>query len=208
MKKAKFLVIEGLDGSGKSTQVGRIGEWFSANNMPSLITRQPSDSEIGKLARAATQAAFPIETEALSLLFAAEHVNHYHEKIAPALKRGEHVVCDRYYYSNLVYQGENAEMFSRILAYNHEVSREARRPDAVIYLDVTPEESMRRITARRSEISIFDKLDKLKALRERYLATFERLKSTENIIIVETDNQEPDDVFEKIMNKIRPLCLR
>ncbi|MCL2456307.1 MAG: dTMP kinase [Defluviitaleaceae bacterium] len=199
----KFFVIEGLDGSGKTTQTRRVGEWFAAKKLPCYVTRQPSDGAIGKLARAATQGAFPIETEALSLLFAAEHVNHFHEKILPALNRGEYVICDRYYYSNLVYQGADSAAFERILAYNQAVMN-ARKPDAVFFLDVAPEESMRRISARRSQASIFEVLDKLKIFRERYIETFERLKKTENVFIIESTDK--NDVFEKIMNKIRPLC--
>jgi dTMP kinase len=170
----KFFVIEGLDGSGKTTQIARLSRWFAEKNLPCFTTRQPSDGRIGELARSAT-----------------------------SLNRGEYVICDRYYYSNLVYQGVDSAMFERILAYNQAVMR-SRKPDAVIFLDVPPEESMRRISARRSEASIFEALDKLKIFRERYLETFERLKKTENVIIIESTDKNA--VFEKIMNKIRPLC--
>jgi len=207
VNEVRFFVIEGLDGSGKTSQVKRLGEWFSENNLPCFTTRQPSDDRIGKLARSATYGAFPAENESLSLLFAAEHCQHYFEKISPALNCGQYVVCDRYYYSNFVYQGTDSATIERIFSYNQAVMNPpARRPDAVIFIDVSPEECMRRITASRSEISIFETLDKLRTQRERFLSIFERLKETENIIIIETANCDENAVFEKIMNKIKPLC--
>jgi dTMP kinase len=203
-----FIVIEGLDGSGKSTQVKLLGEWLAKKGKPCLVTRQPSDDHIGTLARQATYGAFPAENETLSLLFAAEHCQHYFEKIAPALSRGEYVVCDRYYYSNFVYQGTDNAVIERIFSYTQAVMNPpARKPDAVIFIDVPPEECMRRITAARSEISIFESLEKLKTQRERFFALFSRLKETENIILIEASENDQNTVFEKITNKIEPLCL-
>ena len=202
---SKFFVIEGLDGSGKSTQVRRLAKWFSEKNKPCFMTRQPSDDKIGTLARSATYGAFPAENETLALLFAAEHYQHYREKISPALNRGEYVICDRYYYSNFVYQGVDSEILQRIFAYNHAVMH-VGKPDAVIFFDVSPEECMRRINENREQISIFEALDKLKTQHERYFALFERLRETENIIIIETENRDENAVFDKLMNKIEPLC--
>ncbi|MCL2199747.1 MAG: dTMP kinase [Defluviitaleaceae bacterium] len=202
-----FVVIEGLDGSGKSTQTRRLGEWFTKRGVTCLTTNQPSNGTIGTLAREVTKGAFPVDNEALSLLFAAEHLQHYKQVIEPALNRGEYVICDRYYYSNLVYQGKTPELFERILSYNYAVMNPpAKKPDAVIYLDAAPEECMRRITANRAEISIFEKTDKLKALRNRYNSTFEYLRKTEKIITIQTENLNQNQVYEKIVNKIAPLC--
>jgi len=204
---SRFFVLEGLDGSGKTTQISRLREWFSAKGLPCFATRQPSEGHIGALARAATQGAFSCENETFALLFAAEHCQHYHEKILPALQRGEYVICDRYYYSNLAYQGVDYAAVERITSYIQPVAgAQARKPDAVIFIDVPPDECMRRINASRSEISIFEAKDKLIKLRERYLTTFEQLRKTENIFIIETDASDENAVFDKIVNKISPLC--
>ena len=197
----KFIVFEGLDGSGKSTQVKRVAEHFAARGVACFATRQPSDDPIGTLARAATYGKFPAESESLSLLFAAEHYQHYVEKIAPALAKGDMVFCDRYYYSNFVYQGVNAAALERIFSYNQAVMT-ARTPDAVIFLDVSPQECMRRITAGREEISIFETLEKLETQRERFFSLFKRLGSTENFIIIDTENCDENAVFNKILARI------
>jgi dTMP kinase len=200
-----FIVIEGLDGSGKTTQVKRVGQWFYQNGKPCLVTKQPSDGPIGALARAATQGAHNFDNETFALLFAAEHFQHYTDTIAPALSRGEYVICDRYYYSNLAYQGKDAATLERIFAYTQAVMNPpAHKPDLLIFLDATPEESLRRITANRTEISIFETPERLAHQRERYYAAFERLPETPHII--DTTHLTEDAVFEKIMHKIRPLC--
>jgi dTMP kinase len=67
----KFIVIEGLDGSGKTTQAKRLGQWFAQNNLPCFVTRQPGDGAIGKLAREATQGVHKFENETFALLFAS-----------------------------------------------------------------------------------------------------------------------------------------
>jgi len=201
---SKFIVIEGLDGSGKSTQARRLAEFFASRGNPCFATRQPSDDRIGSLAREATYGVFPAENETLSLLFAAEHYQHYCGKIAPALARGETVICDRYYYSNFVYQGVDAPTLERVFAYNYAVMA-ARTPDMVIFIDVEPEECMRRINANREQISIFETLEKLQTQRKRFLSLFERICDKENIIIIETENADENTVFEKILNKVKVL---
>jgi dTMP kinase len=204
MNMSKFFVLEGLDGSGKTTQASRLAGWLSENGKPCFATRQPSDDHIGTLAREATYGAFAAENETLALLFAAEHYQHYCGKILPALTRGEFVVCDRYYYSNFVYQGVDDATLQRIFAYNQAVMT-AKTPDAVIFVDVPPEECMRRITANREQISIFETSEKLKTQHKRYMELFERLRGQENIIIVD-GNANEDTVFSQIVNKIAPLC--
>ncbi|MCL1877855.1 MAG: dTMP kinase [Defluviitaleaceae bacterium] len=196
-----FIVIEGIDGSGKSTQAKRLGEFFEKRGEAYLATRLPSENAIGKLARAATQDEFSAESEALALLFAADMVQHFYEEIAPALARGEHVICDRYYYSTLAYQGTNFDAFPRISAYNQVVM--SHRPNAVIFLDVPPEECMRRIAASRDEISIYEAMDVLGHIRDRFMDVFDRLRGTENIFIIESG--EEDRVFEKILAAVNTL---
>ncbi|MCL2225948.1 MAG: dTMP kinase [Defluviitaleaceae bacterium] len=199
---SKFFVIEGLDGSGKTTQARRLAEWFAANNKPCFTTRQPSDDKIGELARAATYGVFPAENETLALLFAAEHYQHYCGKIAPALNRGEYVICDRYYYSNFVYQGIDAPTLQRIFSYNQAVMT-AKKPDAVLFIDVSPDECMRRINESRAQTSIFEALDKLTLQRERFLSIFKHLGETENIITIQTENLNEDSVFDKILEALQ-----
>jgi len=200
----KFIVVEGLDGSGKTTQVARLKERFIQQNIPCFFTCQPSNGELGKMARAVTQGKFKIENEALSLLFAAEHYQHFKEAIEPALENGKHVICDRYYYSNVAYQGVDKATIERIVSYIKAV-RDARPPDIVVYLDVEPEECIKRISANRKEVSIYESLPLLKQQRERYFTIFDRLKATDNVVILDINNANEKTVSNKIWETLERI---
>ncbi|HYY53573.1 MAG TPA: dTMP kinase, partial [Myxococcales bacterium] len=110
--EGRFIALEGLDGSGTTTQAERIASVLRAQGRRVLLTREPSDGPIGTLIRLALtgrlglpQRSGPLTEEALALLFAADRVDHLAAVIEPALERGELVVCDRYVLSSLAYQG-------------------------------------------------------------------------------------------------------
>ena len=197
----KFIVIEGLDGSGKSTQAKMLAERIEKSGKPCLATRQPSDGQVGQMARAATKSGFPLDNEAVALLFAADRVQHFHDEIAPALAAGKYVVCDRYYYSNLAYQGVDEAAFRRVTAYNQWIMTHGR-PDIVIFLDVPPEACMERIQRRHEEISIYESLALLQAQRERFLYAFSQSKGGENILTVNADGKDVDTVSDLVWDKL------
>jgi len=197
----KFIVLEGLDGSGKTTQAARLKERFISENIPIFSTNQPSNSELGKLARSVTQGKFKLENESLSLLFSAEHYQHLKEAIIPALARGEYVLCDRFYYSNVAYQGIDSATIERIVGYIRAVM-ETRRPDLTLFLDVYPEECINRISKRRDEISIYESLAQLKEQRERYFSVFNRLKEKDNVVVINANDISEDELTDKLWSQI------
>ncbi|MCL2218152.1 MAG: dTMP kinase [Defluviitaleaceae bacterium] len=198
LNRPQFIVLEGLDGSGKSTQAKRLAGRLYDLNIPRFYARQPSTNAVGQLARMATKGDFPLENEAIALLFAADRHQHYYEKIAPELERGNYVICDRYYYSNMAYQGTDAAAMERVIAYNQAVmTASAKRPDIVFFLDVPPKECMRRLS-QRSDISIYETLPRLEQMRERYFAAFERLKKTDHIVIIDAADNSHESVAAQI----------
>ena len=204
MDMGKFIVFEGLDGSGKTTQAKLLHGHFLAQGENSLLTWEPTDGPIGRLARSATKGEVSLETETLALLFAADRREHYGKIIAPALESGGIVVCDRYYYSNLAYQGRtDSESISRkILGYNSEVAKAP--PHVVFFLDTEPGECMKRISGSRQETGIYENLKALQALRERYKALFSGLLSHENIVIIDTTGKSEEAVFSEVLSHIEP----
>lgn len=199
----KFITFEGLDGCGKSTQARLLAAQLDALNIPYLATRQPSDNPVGKLMRTATDGYEPLENETMALLVAADRYQHVYSEITPALEAGKYVLCDRYYYSSFAFQGIDAGAFLRVAAYNGLVMAYAK-PDITFFLDASPEECMRRITAGRDYSGLYDSVEQLAAVRERYMTLFEQLKNSENIIILDGNAAEAE-IAAQILTHLQPL---
>ena len=191
----KFIVFEGLDGSGKSTQAKRLYKYFISNGKNCLLTYEPTGSELGCLARAVTKGELVLEDESLALLFAADRYEHFTKKISPVLVDGGVVVCDRYYYSNIAYQGLNEQAIGRILEYNQQVMK--RPPDIVFFLDTEPQVCLERLKSTRKDISIYENQHQLEALYKRYRTLFDRLG--ENVVTIETSGKSEENIATSIL---------
>ncbi|MFA4646035.1 dTMP kinase [Pyrococcus kukulkanii] len=165
-----FIVFEGIDGSGKSTQARLLAEWFKEKGYDVLLTKEPTDTSLGEFIRKVVVHGSLIDGSKLSyeaeaLLFAADRAEHVRKIIKPALDEGKVVICDRYFYSSLAYQwarGLDLEWLMKINEF-------AIRPDLAILLDLPTKESLRRIRTR-ANISEFDRLVNLqKKVRQNYL---------------------------------------
>ena len=190
-----FIVFEGLDGSGKSTQAKRLYEHFAAAGKNCLLTFEPTNGELGNLARTVTKGKLALEDESLALLFAADRYEHFTKKITPVLDDGGIVVCDRYYYSNIAYQGVNEQMLNRILEYNQQVMKHP--PDIVFFLETEPQICLERLKLTRKDISIYENLHHLEILSKRYNALFSKL--SENVITIKTSGSSEQVVWSQIL---------
>ena len=198
----KFIVIEGLDGSGKSTVTRLLAERFTTHNMSNYITFEPTKNPIGELMRSILSGKIKnIENEAIALLFAADRYQHLKSEILPALEHS-HVICDRYYYSSMAYQGIDVETLERVIDYNQAVMP-IRKPDIVFFINVTPDECFRRVKQRGEAISIFEELAELELRYARYLAAIERMKKTDNIVVVGSNADSPNSVVNQIWSYLK-----
>ncbi|GAB6102538.1 dTMP kinase [Thermococcus atlanticus] len=168
-----FIVMEGIDGAGKSTQARLLAEWFKKKGKDVMLTKEPTDTAFGKLIRRLVLTGgregiidgARISHEAEALLFAADRAEHVHKLIKPALKAGKIVISDRYFYSSLAYQWARGLDLEWLIDLN----KFAIRPDLVILLDLPAKESMKRINGRSIKTE-FDKIAELqKKVRENYL---------------------------------------
>jgi dTMP kinase len=130
---ASYIVLEGLEGCGKSTHTKRLGEHLNA-----VITREPGGTRIGSLLRAilADTENTDLDRRTEALLMAADRAQHMAEVIQPALARGQHVVSDRSIYSTLAYQGYGRQLGTADLLSISTWALNNRLPDIVIYIDV------------------------------------------------------------------------
>ncbi len=102
----RFIAVEGVDGSGKSTQAVNLANWLNDNGLETVLTREPGGTLLGeKLRNLIMDADLNCDKRAELLMILAARAQHVHEKIMPALKRGVNVVCDRFTLSSLAYQG-------------------------------------------------------------------------------------------------------
>ncbi|WP_297513865.1 dTMP kinase [Thermococcus sp.] len=173
-----FIVLEGIDGAGKSTQAKLLKLWLEERGYEVVLTKEPTDTPFGKLIRKLVLTGgregiidgAKISHEAEALLFAADRAEHVDKLIKPALESGKVVISDRYFYSSLAYQWARGLDLEWLIDLN----RFAIRPDLVLLLDLPVKESMKRIRTRSIKTE-FDKIVELqKKVRENYLKLAER----------------------------------
>ena len=172
MSRGCFIVIEGIDGSGKSEQFQRLTKRLKRRGYNLVATREPTKVyPVGRLIERVLRMEEQVSEEALALLFAADRADHTERKIKPALREGAVVVSDRYVHSSLAYQsrGMGKELD---LDWVKEINRHALEPDAVIFLDVSPEVGQARLSngqVRIKDHSYFESISQQERIRTVYL---------------------------------------
>jgi len=142
-----FICIEGLDGSGKTTQAKRLVKNLRRRGFDAVYTTEPSKGKVGRLIRSFVldrERRVPIALEAL--LFAADRVDHVETEVKPLLKRDKVVVCDRYVYSTLAYQGATGLN----LEWIEDINRFALKPNLALFIDVPSDVVVKRIKRKRT----------------------------------------------------------
>ena len=180
-----FIVFEGIDGSGKTTQAKLLAKKLNA-----FYTYEPTDGLIGKLIREILKGEKKCEKETLALLFAADRVQHV--KLIEEKLKESHVVCDRYLYSSIAYQTSQGVDEDFIL----QINRFAKKPDVVVLLTVDVEEGMKRLG---KEKEIFEKDEFLKKVQNKCL----ELAKKEGFVVIDTTNKSIYEVHEEILNQIK-----
>jgi dTMP kinase len=193
-KKGIFLVIEGLDGSGKTTQAALLSEkFYKTYNV--LLTAEPSRGKIGSFIReCCLYENERLPTEAEALLFAADRIEHMQTELKPALDEGRLVICDRYIYSSLAYQGSAGLSLDWIKTIN----ARALQPDICIFIDVPPEKVIARLKRKKS---VMETLETQQKVREVYLKYVEKGE----LVRVDGDKEKvqvAEDLFKTVSGLI------
>lgn len=197
LTRGKFIVFEGLDGSGKTTQLELLQRRLAAvmKKRKCYMTREPSDSVVGLITRGAVKGKILLEPETMAMLFAADRFEHITKDIIPQLEKGNHVLCDRYYFSNFAYQSSIMDI-EKLLNYN-DIAMNRLRPDVTIFLDVLPKECAERLSYERAGTELYEDIENLEIVRNNYLKAFELLQEKENIMQIESIGNA-DKTFELI----------
>lgn len=164
-KQGRFIVLEGLDGSGISTQAARLERHLRKLGYKTLLTKEPTSGIIGRLIMSALREKWDASHMSLQLLFSADRAQHIADEIEPALKQGKTVICDRYVFSTLAYGFASGVNFEWLYSIN----KTFKVPDITIFIDVSPDVSLSRITKGRERRELFEKRETLGKVRKAYL---------------------------------------
>lgn len=199
-----FVTIEGLDGSGGTTQLERLRAAFVARSpdRPVVCTREPSPGPVGKLLRQAL-ADTTIGEGVLPYLFAADRRDHLDRVVLPAVARGEVVLSDRYALSSLAYQSAALGM-DKVLALNDDFPA----PDLTLMLDLAPAECLARIEARIASHGgskeRFESLARLEQIAAAYEAAIARMTARGWRIARIDARGTPDEVERRVAEAVWP----
>lgn len=203
MKRGIFIAFEGIDGSGKGTQIARLAQRLEHKKIPFYGTREPNDSPFGDLIHQIMIGRIRTTNDVIAALFVADRLDHIQNEtngILKFLNQGVSVISDRYYFSSYAYQSVDLPM-DWIIDANRPCAA-LLRPDVTVFIDVDPEISMARIEQNRMTKELFEEKERLIETRKRYFEAFEKLGGEENVLIAD-GSRTPDEVEEEIWNKLQ-----
>ena len=196
MKQGYLIVIEGIDGTGKSTQAKRLAEWLSSLGHSVTLSREPTDGPWGKKLRESASSgrlAPELELE----WFLLDRKQHVESLIHPAIANGHFVILDRYYFSTMAYQGARGLDPSAIRCQNESF---APVPNLLLILDIDVQTAHQRIGNRGDSTNEFEQLDNLLKCRQTFLSL-----QHEPFASLIPAHGSPDEVFALIQTAVSRL---
>lgn len=214
MDRGIWITFEGIEGTGKSTQIERLASRLRARGATVLLTREPGGTELGRRLRELllrpTQR--PMHPTAELLLYVADRVQHLTEVVLPALERGEVVLCDRYLDATLAYQGHGRGLGADRVLELHRLPPLDRRPRRTVLLDLDPATALARARRRNAGQGLDETEGRFEAellefhgrVRKGYLEL--AAAEPERFRVVRADG-DPGRVEERILDALRDLPL-
>lgn len=195
--RGRFIVLEGLDGAGTTTQAVLLSAALRARDLRVCETAEPSTGPLGQVLRAHNRREITLDPETAALTFTADRSDHLTRLVRPALARGEWVVCDRYLLSTLAYQG--ADGVDRSLVLHASAGFEI--PDLTVFLDVPPSVLERRL-ASRGAAERYEAPALAERLRASYVESMEMLRADGHLIDVVNGTEDPQMVLESVLTRL------
>ena len=200
MATGKFIVFEGIDGSGKSSHAVLLKERLKKEGYRVFLTQEPSDGEAGKLLRRCLTGESDLPEQAIAGLFMTDRIDHILNPATGLLKHleaGEIVLCDRYYFSSFAYNGMYAPI-EWVIEINR-IAREKLRPDLTVFLDIRPETFLTRTQGRGAK-ERYEKVEVLNKVRENYFKAFDLLPD-EKVAVIDNArslSEAAEDVYRAV----------
>lgn len=203
MMKGIFITFEGIEGSGKSTQLSMLNKWLTDHDYDVVATREPGGTKIGEKIRELLRSGskddvFSPRTELM--LFEASRAQHMEEIILPALNNGKIVLCDRFFDSTTVYQGVARAIDTDIVHILNDFSSFEKKPDLTIILDIDVDESMNRLIKREISKDRIEQEDRkfFENVRNGYLSL---AQNNERFFVVD-GTSDANSIQQKIRDEL------
>lgn len=195
-----FIVFEGLDGAGSSTQAELATKYLNGIGIKTFKTKEPTDNLVGGLIRGVLTHQWKISNIGLQLLYAGDRCHHLENKILPILKRGQTVVCDRYIFSSAAFGSIDCDE-----KWLLDINEKFILPDITFFIDTEPKNCVERISQSRDGFELFEKIDKLEKTRMKYIELSENNKY--NIVRID-GSRSIETVSEEIKIKLGNILRR
>jgi len=199
MPEGRFIVLEGLDGSGITTQAELLRTWCEKQGIAVHVTKEPSDGPAGLLIKLALRRRLDASSpESLALLFAADRQDHVATEILPALSSGTTVICDRYYLSSFAYQLLEVPDLEWLMNINSKCPH----PDLTVYLDVPPETCLERMNSDvwrgSDQLQLYEELGSLKEIRSNFVLAIDTVKRAQQRVEIVDGSREITTIHKDV----------
>lgn len=204
ISRGNFIAFEGIDGSGKSTQISMLTNRLNKEGIYCYTTMEPTNSPIGSLIHQIMTGRIKTDNKVIAGLFVADRLDHLLNEvdgIVSKINEGTTVITDRYYFSSYAYHSVDMPMEWVIKA--NEQSSAILKPTITIFIDVNPDTAIERIAKNRFHQELFEKKSRLVKVRENYLKAFELLKKEEEYVIID-GNQTQEKIAEMVWDTVKP----
>ncbi|GIW06491.1 MAG: hypothetical protein KatS3mg060_1296 [Dehalococcoidia bacterium] len=195
-----FIALEGLDGSGTTTQCTLLVAALRRRNVSVVETREPTNGPIGRLIRRFLGGELVLDPATVALLFAADRLEHLRQEVIPALQAGAMVISDRYLLSSLAYQSIDLPP-----GWVAAINARAGHPDMTIFLDVSPEQCLARLAGRGTPAEHYERLDRLQAVARAYRRAIDAARLAGVAVRVVDGTGDPEAVHALVLAAVSPL---
>ncbi len=210
LKKPFFITFEGIEGSGKSTQIRLLAEFFKKQKFSVLLTREPGGTEIGNQIREIVLHSKNKKMVSLSELFlyAADRAQHIEEVIRPALKKRQIVLCDRFTDSTIAYQAEGRKISRKMIDRLNEMATSGLKPDLTFLIDCPVSVGLKRAKKRiLGQINKEERFEKEKiSFHEKVRKGFLKIAKEDRSRMVVIDGMKsPEEIHQEILRQLKNI---